>query len=238
MQVPCETCPFVLLAAEPLTEPCNPLEMPAEQQRNLSQEQLTATLGCVSTRLVNAERRAQRDPLTDLDRYDVFQERLEAVYSHEPRATEIVVDNDGITRRPLLAIAADGNKFGLVNKRYGHDQGDLVLKAISEPFRRIRDSGSALTARRGGDELFGAVFGMDYPEAADFCDSFTQELAGGKSVEMRDGFLVATVGAAVLYGADVRTYEQATELFRLADHFLVDSKQRARVIEAMRNTQE
>lgn len=232
MPGPCETCPFILLSPEELEAPCLPLQMPAEVRAQLDTDQLTGALDCVSNRLVIAERRAQRDPLTDLDRYDAFQERLQAVYSHEPRAGEVVVESDGTIRRPLLAISADGNKFGQVNKVYGHDQGDVALHAITEPFRRIRDNNAALTGRRGGDELVAAVLGLDYPEAADFCASFTNELATGKTVEMANGFLVLTVGVAAVYGADVRTHEQATELFKLADRFLVDSKQRTRVQEA------
>lgn len=215
-----------------------PLQMPPEVRAQLDTTQLSGALDCVSSRLVDAERRAQRDPLTDLDRYDVFQERLAAVYSHEPRSGEVVIDDDGQIRRPLLAISADGNKFGQVNKAYGHDQGDVVLQAITEPFRRIRDTNAALTARRGGDELVAGILGLNYPEAADFCASFTHELAAGKTVEMADGFLVLTVGVAAVYGADVQTYEQASDLFKLADRFLVDSKQRTRVQDSLAEAEE
>jgi len=236
MPGPCESCPFISLSPDEMEAPCLPLQMPPELREQLDATQLSSALDCVSSRLVDAERRAQRDPLTDLDRYDVFQQRLEAVYSHEPRSGEVVIEADGQIRRPLLAISADGNKFGQVNKLYGHDQGDVVLQAITEPFRRIRDTNAALTARRGGDELVAGILGLDYPDAADFCASFTNELAAGKTVEMADGFLVLTVGVAAVYGADVQTYEQASDLFKLADRFLVDSKQRTRVQEAMAET--
>lgn len=231
MAGPCETCPFNALSGD-LGEACNPLQMPLELRAQLDATQLAGALECVSTRLVDAERRANRDPLTDLDRYDVFQSRLAAVYGHEPRASEVVIEADGTVRRPLLAIAADGNKFGQINKRHGHDQGDVALQAITEPFRRIRDTNAALTARRGGDELLAAVLGMDYAEAADFCAAFTKELADGKSVELQNGFLVLTVGAACVYGADVQSYDQASALFKQADQFLVESKQRTRELES------
>jgi diguanylate cyclase (GGDEF)-like protein len=228
MQQPCETCPFNLLSLEALEEPCNPLQMPVEQQQQLSREELTIALGCVSTRLVEAEQRAAVDPLTELDRYSEFQRKLAAVYNHEPRGSEVVIDSSGEAHRPLLAIAADGNKFGKINKAHGHDQGDKVLEAIAGPFRNLLLQNGRLAARRGGDEFVAAAFGLDYPEAADLCAEFTAVLAEGQAVEMREGFLVVTLGVAAVYGANVTSYEQAQELFRTADEFLVTSKETTR----------
>lgn len=228
MTGPCESCPFIQFSDDGLESACNPLQMPPEQQAQLNAEQLTSALGCVSMRLVEAERRAAIDPLTALDRHDEFNRKLEAVYSHAPRAGEIIVDPDGTVRRPLLAISADGNGFGKINKQYGHDQGDRVLEAIAGPFRNLLLQKDRLAGRRGGDEFVAAAFGLDYPEAADLCAEFTKALAEGQGVETQNGFLIVTLGVAAVYGSDIQTYDQAKALFKTADGFLVASKDATR----------
>ena len=55
-------------------------------------------------------------------------------------------------RRPLSLLALDVDKFKSINDRFGHDAGDLVLKAIADDCCLMRRE-TDIVARLGGEEL-------------------------------------------------------------------------------------
>ena len=91
--------------------------------------------------LLEAEKRAERDPLTDLFNHRVFQKRLEveAARAH----------HEGTT---LAVIMLDLNNFKFFNDAYGHAVGDEVLKQVAESLRSACRQEDVL-ARYGGDEF-------------------------------------------------------------------------------------
>jgi diguanylate cyclase (GGDEF)-like protein len=102
-------------------------------------------LGCVEERLHEANRVLERltrtDVLTRLDNLRAVTDALPRLVSYAHR-----------TRTPLAAIAIDLDHFKLVNDRYGHAEGDELLRRVGRALaegRRQED----VVGRVGGDEF-------------------------------------------------------------------------------------
>src|ERR1700722_17744090 len=54
--------------------------------------------------------------------------------------------------RPLSLLVIDVDKFKSINDRFGHEAGDLVLKAIADDCNAIRRE-TDIAARLGGEEF-------------------------------------------------------------------------------------
>ena len=71
----------------------------------------------------------------------------------------------------------DLDHFGLVNKRYGHQVGDQILKAFAETVRhRVR--GGDLTSRYGGEEFVVVLDGATRSEAVQLADQVRETFEG------------------------------------------------------------
>lgn len=123
---------------------------------------LAATLH--HARLVSdAERRADRDPVTGLFNHRYAFERL---YRE--------VERLGKTRTPVSVLMLDLDNFKLFNDTYGHPAGDAMLRKTAGVLRRcFRDSD--IVARYGGDEFLVILPGA----------SLEQAVAGARRVQER-----------------------------------------------------
>jgi len=87
------------------------------------------------------------DPLTELP----WAERLR----------DWVIDHFAGSREVTI-LSIDIDDFGLYNRRYGHPQGDLLLRRFAERFRDALDPARDILVRFGGDEfLVGTVRSLD-----------------------------------------------------------------------------
>jgi diguanylate cyclase (GGDEF)-like protein len=122
---------------------------------------------------------AIRDPLTGLHNrrhFDATLEREDAVRRRVPAE-----------KRPLRsAILFDLDHFGKVNKRFGHQVGDRVLRLFADTLRS-RARSSDLVARYGGEEFVVIL------------DNATREAAAEIAEEVRDAFGKLTVRTASGY---------------------------------------
>lgn len=106
--------------------------------------QLADQLGASAELRVRAEEfqdKAIRDPLTGLYNRRLAEDRLLAEVTRSKRHGH-----------PLAVLALDLNDFKLINDRYGHAAGDLVLKGLADRLKqsiRVPD----VVARIGGDEF-------------------------------------------------------------------------------------
>ena len=91
--------------------------------------------------LLNAQERADRDPLTGLYNHRAFQKRLE-------QATDQARLND----QRLLVVMLDLDNFKFFNEVYGHGVGDDVLCQIAARLEALSSAGDIL-GRFGGDEF-------------------------------------------------------------------------------------
>ncbi len=84
---------------------------------------------------------AIHDPLTDLPNRVLFMDRLEAALKRTSR-----------NGRRTAVIFVDLDRFKIVNDSMGHAEGDKVLKAVSDRFRKVIRPWDTV-ARFGGDEF-------------------------------------------------------------------------------------
>lgn len=122
---------------------------------------------------------AIRDPLTSLHNrrhFDAALERDDAIRRRIPAE-----------RRPLRsAILFDLDHFGKVNKRFGHQVGDRVLRLFADTLRS-RARASDLVARYGGEEFVVIL------------DNATREASAAIAEEIREAFGQLTVRTASGY---------------------------------------
>jgi diguanylate cyclase (GGDEF)-like protein len=78
--------------------------------------------------------------------------------------------------RNVSVLVLDIDQFKSINDRYGHDAGDLALKAVADSLRRtMRDSD--LLIRFGGDEFLVILAGASAQQAAEAADRLRAHLA-------------------------------------------------------------
>lgn len=78
-------------------------------------------------------------------------------------------------QRPMMILFVDLDGLKRINDKYGHDKGDMAIKAVADALREAC-TGSEICARFGGDEY--VVYAADYDEekATSFCARFDEAL--------------------------------------------------------------
>ena len=153
---------------------------------------------------------ACHDPLTGLGNRKLLEEISSASVSDEAGGT--------------FAIAIDLNRFKDINDSFGHEAGDLVLKATAQHLLRRTVEGRDFTFRVGGDEF---VLLIDRSQMAgdpqQLCNGLVDQLrepVNYKGVELRAG---ASVGFAI---SDDQT--PLGQALRYADLALCEAKAQGR----------
>jgi len=115
----------------------------------LDELMLTATENFYQVSIRDLEKRAIRDPLTQLYNKDYFQQRIQEEMRRALRHSE-----------PLTVVMIDLDRLKQINDTYGHPVGDAVISSVA---RAIGDScrQSDVPCRYGGDE-----FAVILPETA------------------------------------------------------------------------
>lgn len=128
-------------------------------------------------------------------------------------------------KHPLSLIMADIDHFKKINDTYGHQQGDLVLKAVADVMRgQLREYD--LAARFGGEE-----FALILPETGLLQATQVAERVRERIAAMRfDGSLAPmrmtiSLGVATSPGAEIKG---VNDLIRVADDALYTAKREGR----------
>ncbi len=134
--------------------------------------------------------RVTHDPLTGLHNRAWFDRAFGAVITRRLRRS------DGVS--PTAAIMFDLDRFGQLNKQYGHQAGDAMLRQFGQLLRdRFREGD--ITARYGGEEFVAVLVDCTREDAARAADDVRAAL---EAVAIdHDGLLVRTtvsVGCAAL----------------------------------------
>ena len=176
---------------------------------------LLVSIVSITGALLNAELQHRRDavldPLTGLLNRKALESRFKEL-ELQARQSEASV----------CVIAADLDRFKLVNDAHGHARGDDVLRDVTTEMRqRLRTF--ELMYRVGGEEFLIVLPGIDLPEGVAVAERLRQAVA-----ECRPGGLEQTIsmGVAAACGAEV-SYEVLTAA---ADEALYDAKAAGRNI--------
>jgi len=157
---------------------------------------------------------AVHDPLTGLLNRRALDSRLEQDFAYARR------------HGPNLVLAViDLDHFKSVNDNWGHDVGDLVLKAAA---MRIREQVRAedLVARFGGEEFVLVMRGARTSDAVALTDRIRQRVAVAP-IRVPGGEVPVTVSAGVAHVGEAGV-ESAGDLFALADRRLYTAKRLGR----------
>ncbi len=167
---------------------------------------LTLALDALQRRLRAEEQQARTDPLTGVANRRSFVE-----------AGELELERTRRHQRPLTVAYLDADDFKVVNDRFGHDMGDLLLVTVARTLRgatRVVDT----VARLGGDE-----FGLLLPET----DRSTAEALMGR-LALILGETLARRGFAVTFSTGVATFVRPAasidEMLSSADRLMYEAK--------------
>ena len=168
---------------------------------------------------------AKRDDLTGL-----FNDRWFNV-----RLSEAITDARK-TKRDLVLIFLDLDRFKYVNDAYGHLAGSQVLREVGFILKRIVQVESATVARYGGDEFVIVLPETSLDDGLALCEQIRATIAGTTFLEREWGFnnpplnlrgiLSASIGIAqYLNAGDGATEEHdKSELLRRADAAMYRAK--------------
>jgi len=151
---------------------------------------------------------ARRDPLTSLLNHQAFTRGLEAELERAKRY-----------ERGLTLAYVDIDDFKLINDRYGHPEGDRVLKRVAEVLGESR-RGSDLVGRMGGDEFTICLIESD----AETGGRFLSRLHDLLDEERHAGRLPSNFAISAGLASYPDEAVTADALFRLADERLYEAK--------------
>lgn len=166
----------------------------------------------IQKRIQDLHNIAARDYLTDIYNRRYF-------FQVGPRLVEQCLRRGGKTSIAVLDI----DHFKRLNDTYGHEVGDLVLKAVAKRLR-MQVGEEHLLSRLGGEE-FGILFNnLSVADASSFCEDLRLDLASAKVVADDEELSVTvSIGLATIEG-----HESFDNYLNAADQFLYMAKHAGR----------
>jgi diguanylate cyclase (GGDEF)-like protein len=137
-----------------------------------------------------AERQARVDGLTGLLNRTAFFESGRSLIALSRRH-----------QRPLSVVMADLDHFKMVNDRFGHSAGDVLLAAFAETLRKTQRS-SDVCARLGGEEFAILLPETSAAAAIQFAERVRESLATLRAEEKDSEGVTASFGIAELAPSD------------------------------------
>ncbi len=169
-------------------------------------------VAAIQKRVQSLHRIAARDYLTDIYNRRYF-------FETGPRLVD-----QALRRGEAMSIAIlDIDHFKRLNDTYGHEVGDVVLKAVARRLKQ-RVGDSHLLARLGGEE-FGIIFnGLGLEDALECCERLRAELAA-RPIDADGEPLTITVSAGLAAISERETFDN---YLNAADQFLYMAKHAGR----------
>lgn len=157
------------------------------------------------------------DPLTNLPNKRAYLQTFQAEFNEARQQNE-----------SLGLIVLDVDHFKAYNDNYGHDEGDRCLKRLAKILQRSMMHSSETAFRYGGEE-----FTIVVPRASqDIINNLAQRVIDNLKTESLPhawsncaDYLTVSMGAFV---GNVREFEQASDIFEIADKKLYQAKQNGR----------
>jgi diguanylate cyclase (GGDEF)-like protein len=138
------------------------------------------------------QRMASRDYLTDLLNRRYF-------FDRGPKIVDMCLRQN----QPVSMALMDIDHFKKLNDTYGHEIGDVVLKAVAKKLSVLVGEKQHLIARLGGEE-FGILFaGLDIQQAYEYCDHIRSEISRVRIVvDDEDISVTISMGLANISGSE------------------------------------
>lgn len=153
----------------------------------------------------------------------VTKDHLTSLYNRRYIDDRLPLDikNAVAKKSPLSVIFLDVDNFKSINDTYGHDVGDLVLKAAAGALAASIRNGADWAARYGGDEFVVCLNGTDAEAAKVVAERILYSIAN-ISIPTDKGSINITVSIGMhTMSKQVLT---AQEIIKLADQNMYDSK--------------
>lgn len=175
----------------------------AIERRRVQEGQIESTI----EQLENAERLAETDALTGLGNRRRIERALQAAI--------------GATRS-LSLLVFDLNRFKQVNDRYGHSQGDQLLKLVAQRLQSAARK-SDIVCRWGGDEFVVVLPNASFSAAQERARQIQGRAFGEFSLSTANGTITLDVSAEVGV-AEYLAGETVGDFFERADQRLLNNK--------------
>ena len=173
---------------------------------------LTHTLD-IHRQIQSLQRMASRDYLTDMLNRRYF-------FDRGPKMVEMCLRQSA----PVCAALLDIDHFKRLNDTYGHEVGDLVLKAVSRKLLQLVGEKHHLPARIGGEEFALLLTNMDIEQAFQFCERIRVDISNTRIV-VDDEDLSVTVSMGLASISDSETFDN---YLNAADQYLYLAKHSGR----------
>lgn len=198
-------------ASDYVTKPFDPGELIARVRVQLKIKRLQDDLKKQNKQL---EELSNTDPLTKLANRRCLMQTLDKEIQRSIR-----------TKQPLSLIMADIDHFKRVNDTCGHQQGDVVLKAVAEAIvDELREYD--LAARFGGEEFALLLPGTDLPRATNAAERIRKRIAALRfEGSLKQLNITISLGVAAGPRKDIREND---DLVRLSDDALYAAKREGR----------
>ncbi len=163
-----------------------------------------------------------KDELTKVLNRRGFYDKYKALFNDALYAKK----NTGEERRSSVlsgfaVIFVDADNFKKVNDTHGHDEGDLVLKAVADTLSdQIRETDAV--ARFGGEEFVAVLLNADEATAVEKAEAIRKAIT--KKVKLSkdaDWKITASLGVAALSDSDA---DDLDELIGYADQAMYEAK--------------
>lgn len=182
----------------------------------MSQGDIEGRLGhtlAIHRQIQSLQRMASRDYLTDMLNRRYF-------FDRGPKLVEMCLRQSS----PVCAALLDIDHFKRLNDTYGHEVGDLVLKAVSRKILQLVGEKQHLPARIGGEEFALLLTHMDIEQAYEFCERIRVEIAKTR-VAIDDEDISVTVSMGLASISESETFDN---YLNAADQYLYLAKHSGR----------
>lgn len=167
----------------------------------------------IHRQIQSLRRMASRDYLTDMLNRRYF-------FDRGPKMVEMCLRQN----TPVCAALLDIDHFKRLNDNYGHEIGDLVLKAVSRRLLQLVGEKQHLPARIGGEEFALLLTNMDIEQAYEFCERIRIDISNTKIV-VDDEDLSVTVSMGLAHISGSETFDN---YLNAADQYLYLAKHSGR----------
>ncbi len=172
--------------------------------------------------ILELEKDLIHDPLTGLKTRAFFEEEARVYFDIAVNAGEQNRRRKWFGFKNVSFIFFDVDHFKKINDTYGHDKGDVVLKAVAETIKlSVREGDTA--ARWGGEEIAVTLVGATERDAFNKAEDIRRQVEGIQFAKTPG--LSVTISAGVASAEAGRTFE---EILKRADDCLYKAKKGGR----------